>query len=219
VSRYEPAELIEVANHDGSARLRGDRFFALPDDEDVGDLISASTSIPKRKRSNARLDWILGALVVGLAAIAIIGSPGHRVDGIVALVVMIAFTAGALWLLQPPPRCSYVGTDGVNHAWKILRLFPRSRTLRFSDAVSCELKYTRVWQSNYRGTNMRVTWRDANSRVVFEIDTAFREYRIDRDETDLEALGRCATHELPSFAIAAIAEFRKYQRWDAAQDA
>jgi hypothetical protein len=220
VSRYEPAELVEVPNHDGSARRSGDRFFALPDDEDVGDLVSASTSIGRARWELSVLNTFV-PLLVGIGALILVGGRG-KFEDVAAwqYAVGVAAAAFMVWLSGPTLRCSYVGTDGVRHAWKILRLFTTSSTLRFSDAVSCELTYTRVFRGGaYQGTNMRVTWRDAKSRVVYEIDTAFREYRIDREATDLDALDRCSTDEPPRFAVAAIAEFRRYQRWSAEQDA
>ena len=94
---------------------------------------------------------------------------------------------------------------------------PASRTFRFADAVSCEVRFTRVWGRGYSGTNLRVKWRDARSRVVFDLDTAFEEYRIDRDEIDMDRLDSWPPHEFARFAIEAEREFRRYQRWEGEQ--
>ena len=219
MSRYQRRELRDVANHDGTRRARGDRFFALPDDDVIGDVVSASTS-----STPGRWEWtFLNTIVAGAIGMIALGASTPTRTGFDPRwwgFPLGAAVAGALaWLWGPPVRCSYVGTDGVHQAWKVWRFWPRKRAFCFADAVSCELTFTRVFSRGYDGTNVRATWRDARSRVVFRLQGGFREYRIDRDETDLVPLERQPPDAPARFTLAAVAEYRRYQQWQAEQEA
>jgi hypothetical protein len=220
VSRYQARELRDIPNHDGSDRARGDRFFSLPDDDDVGDLVSASTSSGPSHRWEWNLLNAAFAPLIGLLVLACSGGGGkgfHPAPW--GYPAAIAVTAAFAWMWGPFLRCSYIGTDGVHQSWRTWRLIPRSRTLRFSDAVSCELVFTRVFgRRGYVGTNARAIWRNDRSRVVLDIEGGFREYRIDRDQTDLAALERLSPETPTCFVLASVSEFRRYQRWDAERE-
>ena len=72
MSRYTPDELQDLPNHGGEPRAQGDRFFALPDDDDVGELLSASTSW------NRALGWprtFANTVLPVAAGLAVLGIP------------------------------------------------------------------------------------------------------------------------------------------------
>jgi hypothetical protein len=151
-------------DHDGRVRRPTDRFFDPPDDR-IGTLLSASTSLGKRKRSREELllRIVFGGVAAFLVAV-LFGQGAESWDDLprVAWPLMAIAAAVVFWLFGPEPRCTYVGDRGVWITERRYHVLPRRQSFRFDDAV------------DVRQLGARVDWLDDRGEPVFTLpDGAF----------------------------------------------
>ncbi len=199
--------LERVPNHDGSRRSSKDRFFALPDAR-IGTLRSASTSLGHSAPSDDLVLRGLFGAIAGFGAMFLLLGPGNKWTEAPAWswAITIPIALAAFWITGPNPRCSYVGDRGAKLVERRLRLFPSSRTVIYDDAWDVKIEYTRVFKPGYRGTNARFIWVDDDGKPVTTLEGAFREYRIDREPIDTDAIDQLEpSHPVVALRAAVIA--------------
>lgn len=200
-------DMAGVPNHDGTRRDSADRFFGHVDAR-IGRVLSASTSLGRRGQHDDLIMRGLFALIAGCATQFLAMGPGSKWTESPAWLwfVSAAVTAATFRLMGPNPRCSYVGDRGAVLIERRLRLISRTRVVIYDDAWDVRVVYTRVFKRGYSGTNAKFTWVDDEGKPVVSIDGAFREYRIDREEIDLDAIDRLeASHPVVALHAAARA--------------
>lgn len=206
-SKRPENDVAKVPNHDGSRRHPADRFFGFPDAR-IGTLRSASTSLGRRGPKDDVVARGLFGVMAGFGAQLLMNGPGTRWAGASAWAwaVTIIVAVAAFWLSGPNPRCSYVGDRGAKLVERRMRLIPRAKHVFFDDAWDVQIKYTRVFKRGYSGTNATFIWVDDEERPVVTLEGAFREYRIDREEIDLDAIDRLEpSHPVIALRVATVA--------------
>jgi len=207
--------LSAVPNHNGQARDDADVFFALPPPA-IGELLSASTSVNRRHRGDAawflRVCFALAISACVAAAAATFDDGGGSWSELpppVWAVMALAF-ACTLWLTGDDEVCSFVGTEGFALARRWLGMFPGRASLRpFRAATRLRVAYTRVFRGDdYRGTSFAFEWLDRQGQVVFALRGDFREYRVDLDELDIDAIAALPVHHRFYAARAAAIAWR-----------
>lgn len=156
-----------VANHDGSRRRRGERFFDPPDDDVIGTLRTASTGMDP-------LDLVAGSVAVPIGALAAASTWFLTLERIATPIAIaagvaagIATCAAVCWALVRE-RCSYIGDRGAWLAER--RLTARRRVLRFASATDVRIFTARADD----GTQVTYTWVDDRRRPVFVWTASYR---------------------------------------------
>jgi hypothetical protein len=156
-----------VANHDGSRRRRGERFFDPPDENAIGTLRTASAGTDP-------LDLLAGAAAVPIGAVAAATTWLVTLDRVAtSLAIAAGVAAGvaictlACWVLVHE-RCSYIGDRGAWLAER--RLVTRRRVLRFESAADVRIFTVRT----ELGTRVTYTWVDERRRPVFVWTASYR---------------------------------------------
>jgi hypothetical protein len=206
--QYTSVQVARLPNHDGTPRDARDRFFDLPD-SDIGQLISASTSLGQHARKRSWgvtvIAGLLGALTLGALLAILCGGEAWTWS----LVLAVALVVG--WMAGPDPQCSYIGTRGARFVTRPLRLFIRRRVLVFDDAWEVRERWTRAFnQHGYGGTWVELTWVDDAERPVFTLKTNVCEHRIDREAFDFACLKRLPPDDPAVAGYAAIAAFHDF---------
>ena len=165
--------LAHVANHDGTPRSRGDRFFDPPDAA-IGTLRTASTSIGRGWSDAIDVPALAVAAITGgtVAAAMWVATLGNLPTsaaiavGVIAGIATCAFAYGMVAL----EHCSYVGSAG---AWLVERRVAglvKRRVLRYVDAWDVRVFTART----ERRTQLTFTWIDESRRPVFVLTASYR---------------------------------------------
>jgi hypothetical protein len=207
----------DVLNHTATAREPDDHFFVEPP-IDIGDLLSASTTVnPSRRRATLE-DWegrLVAAVVVTLPVVFLGGVISVRATGRMSpwvLVVAGFWFVGAVWYAsRAAVRCTFVGTRGVARAQRRLGFLVQRSSFLFADAADLRVTFTRGFKRGYCGTRYEYEWLDQRGRVVFVIRGNFAEYYIDRDEIDHATIAELPVDHDLHFARAAVLTWRVFR--------
>lgn len=173
-----------VRDHSGGPIVAGKNFFVPPPTE-IGDVVSAYSSLPLGKSPNptrTRFRTTLTMMLVGvvLGGLAGIGTEGGVADklGTMALGASVfaiplgIITFLIMYLLRKDYRCDYVGKYGAA-AFDLVRLRKGEvgNVLRFADAAALNKTETPV---KLRGlvqvaTSYEYTWVDPTGKPLFTI--------------------------------------------------
>jgi hypothetical protein len=167
-----------LTNH-GGGELPSDADFFVPPPAEIGELVSAYTSMRQRDEPwtpSARLAWIIFASAIGMllgVLIAILFRARHPAPLLIVPLLLGGIGLGIALLVTRFKRvCSYVGREGVARfrcTGSRENLSTRRRFL-FRDATELRTAQTRHYTNGvYQGTNYSFTWTDINGMVCFTI--------------------------------------------------
>jgi hypothetical protein len=165
----------EIRNHAGSALSPQDDFFTPPPEE-IGDVISAYTTLRKGvepKTPGARLGGAIVAGVVGLALGIVIALAIKNV----VFQIIVPLSLGGLGLAIVlfatgfKHTCTYVGKDGVaRYTCRGAREEVTGSVFCFKDASELRTSQTRHYTNGvYQGTHYSFSWTDIGGRSRFVI--------------------------------------------------
>jgi hypothetical protein len=164
----------EVLNHDGSPLLPDREFFAPPPEE-IGQVVTASSTLKAGKRPMGMVNRILLAgFVSSLAAVAL--NLLHVETAFQVLAGLVVFPI-VFWLTRFRQTLRYVGNHGVAILTTKSRTDRIDRTQLFLFANAAELRtgQTRQYVNGvYSGTNYQFTWTDAAGKKAFKLSGSYR---------------------------------------------
>jgi len=175
---WEPAG--DIANHSGGAISGRDDFFVPPPPE-IGDIVSATTTLRKGTEPMSPAARMTAALIAGAV-------------GLVIGVVIAVNLKNPFWQLFWPillgglglgiallatgfsHTCTYVGREGVaRYRCSGSRDQIKEEVFRFADAAELRTSQTRHYTNGvYQHTAYNFTWTDAAGRVRFVISASHK---------------------------------------------
>lgn len=165
----------EIRNHAGSPLSPKDDFFSAPPEE-IGDVISAYSSLKKGVEPmtpGARLGGAIVAGVVGLAIGIVIALAIKNAFFQIVLPLTLGGIGLAIVLLATGFKhtCTYVGKDGVaRFTCRGSREEITGDVFCFKDASELRTSQTRHYTNGvYQGTHYSFTWTDIGGRSRFAI--------------------------------------------------
>ncbi len=171
----ESEENEEILNHGGTALAAKDDFFSTPPEE-IGDVVSAHTSLRKDVQPmtpGTRLGGAIVAGVVGLVLGIVIALAIKNAFFQIILPLSLGGLGLGIVLLATGFKhtCTYVGRDGVaRFTCRGAREQVSGDVFCFKDASELRTSQTRHYTNGvYQGTHYNFSWTDVGGRVRFVI--------------------------------------------------
>jgi hypothetical protein len=173
----------EVTTHTGEPVPTDLRFFAEPPRE-IGTVRSAWSTLRVGQRPNRLPAMVIGALITGVLAAAIVIMLGGRQTsdtvnwGAVGTWAIPSAVVGLLlgYVAAPKPTCTFVGTDGIaKFSWNGEQQAPAAEIHLFSTATELRNSMVHNYHNGiYTGTNYEFWWTDAAGKRLFQIKGEYR---------------------------------------------
>lgn len=149
-------------------------FFAAPPPE-IGEIVTARSTLTNRKRPKAALSRLL--LGGFLGSLAYVGLSFAGVEVVWQVLAFLGVLAVVWWLTGFKHKVTYVGKEGVARLTckgRTDRLV-KSEVFRFEDAAALRTGQTRQYCNGvYTGTSYQFTWTDAAGRKRFKLSGTYR---------------------------------------------
>jgi hypothetical protein len=164
----------DVRHHNGDPLPLGLAFFAPPPDE-IGEVVTAHSTLQAGKRPKSLVSRLL--LALGLGSLVAVGV--SYLDTTTPLWSILAFLAVAgltMLLTRFSHHVSYVGKEGVARAWCLgsPRRIKKTEVFLFRDADELRTGQTRQYTNGvYTGTSYTFTWTDAGGRKRYRLSGTY----------------------------------------------
>ncbi len=162
-----------VTQHNGDAMPTDLVFFAPPPPE-IGEVVTARSTLNARKRPMAALSRLL--LGGFLGSLAYVGLSFLGVDVVWQVMAFAGIVALTWWLTGFKHQVTYVGKEGA--AWLTCRgqmdRIVKSEVFRFDEAAELRTGQTRQYTNGvYSGTSYNFSWTDASGRKRFKLSGTY----------------------------------------------
>ncbi len=163
----------DVHHHDGSP-ISPDRVFFAPPPAEIGEIITASSTLPIGKKPMSTVNRFLLAGFVG--SLAVVGLNLAGADTIWQVLAALALLPVALWFTRFKHTVRYVGKQGIAILTTKSRpdRVSRSEVFLFQNANELRTGQTRQYVNGvYSGTSYSFNWTDAAGKKVFKLSGTY----------------------------------------------